>query len=300
MTAKVLAFGASGLVGSKFLEINSQKYQIDAPDVTEVDILDTAALEECFKKSSPDVVINFAAFTDVQGAEKDKDNKNCLCYKINVIGAENVAKVSNKFGVHLIHISTDYVFDGKKSDSPYTEEDSPNPINWYGQTKYLGETAVKDSGANAVIARLCMPYSARYELKGDVARFFLGAFQRGEEIIAIEDQKITPTIVDDIANALSVLIDGKPNGIYHVTASTWTTPFEFALMIGKAFGFDTNSVKKISMEEYNRGKLAKLLKNSWLDTSKFEKEFGSGVLHSVGEAIEIFKKQVDAASNDKV
>lgn len=293
---KVLAFGASGLVGSKFLELNNQKYQIDAPDVKELDILDVDALEQYLKKSSPDAVINFAAFTDVQGAEKDKDNKDGLCYKINVVGAGNVAKLCSKIGVHLIHISTDYVFDGEKGESPYTEDDRPNPINWYGQTKYLAEVAVKDAGGDVAIARLCMPYSAKYELKNDVARFFLGRFQNGEEITAINDQKITPTIVDDIANALRTLIDSRSKGTYHVTASNWTTPFDFVIEIGKAFGYDNSKIMKTSLDEYNQSKLAKLLRYSWLSPAKFEKEFSEGILHTVEESVQIFKKQVDSDS----
>lgn len=292
---KILAFGASGLVGSRFLELNNGRYKIDAPDITEVDILDKRGLISYFEKSQPQTVINFAAYTNVEEAEEQKGDKNGICFQINAVGAKNVAEVCKNYNVHLVHISTEYVFDGKKGESPYTERDIPNPINWYGHTKYLGDNFVLESGASVTIMRISMPYSAHYELKADVVRFFIGRFQANEAILAISDQKITTTLVDDIANALVVLTDAKPSGIYHVSARNWITPFDFANLIGRTFGFDTTLVKAISLEEHNRGKAAPLLRYSWLDPSKFISEFGENILHSIEEGVQILKKQVDPA-----
>lgn len=286
---KILVFGGAGLVGSRFYELNSSKFEIDAPDISEVDILDQKQLGECFKKSHPDAVINFAAYTNVKEAEKQKGDKNGSCYKINVEGAANVAKICQESGAHLIHISTDYVFDGAKSERPYTEEDTPNPINWYGQTKHLAEQAVLKSGANITMMRISMPYSAHYELKTDVARFFLRHFQSNEPISAIEDQRITPTLVDDIANALKVIAEKKSKGIYHVSVTNDTSPYEFAKLLAKTFSLDQSLIEPISLDGYNKGKLAPLLRYSWLDPSKFISEFGEGILHSVEEEVKLFR-----------
>lgn len=290
---KILVFGGSGLVGSRFIKLNKDKFEIDAPNASKVDILNKNQLLGFVENLKPEIVINFAAFTNVQEAEKQKGQKGGFCYQVNVEGANNVARACQNFAVHLIHISTEYVFDGGKKDCPYTEEDQPHPINWYGQTKYLAEQLVSQSGANSTIMRISMPYVAHYEQKKDVARFFLEQFQNNLAIQAITDQKITPTFGDDIANALTFLIDVKPRGLYHVTVKDWTTPFGFASLIGKEFGYDTSLVKPISFEEYNRDKLAPLLQYSWLESAKFESRFGEGILHTVEESVKLFKQVVD-------
>lgn len=290
---KVLVFGGSGLVGSKFIQLNEDNYEIKAPLVTEVDILKKDQLVRLIGDFNPEVIINFAAFTNVEEAEKQKDNKAGICYLINVIGAKNVAEVAKEFNKRLIHISTEYVFDGTKSENPYTEADQPNPINWYGETKYFAEQAVLQTKANALIMRICMPFSAFYELKKDVARFFLEQLRNGQEIKAITDQKITPTLVDDIADALRIFIESSRLGIYHVCSTNTTTPFEFAKLIAGAFGLEASLVKPIAFDEYNKAKQAKLLKNSWLDSTKFRKEYGENILHTIEENIQIFKQTVD-------
>ncbi len=300
MQKKVLVFGGSGLVGSKFIESYSKDFEIQSPDVSEVDILNKDAILKKLEKVNPDAVINFAAFTNVEEAEKQKDDKNGVCYLINAVGAKNVAQSCTQFGKRLIHISTEYVFDGTKQTGPYTEEDKPNPINWYGQTKYFAETAVLESGSLSVIMRICMPFSAFYELKKDIARFFLEQLNAGNQIKAIEDQRITPILVNDIAAALKVFVDSEIHGIYHVCSKNDTSPFKFAQEIARVFNFNASQVLPISFEEYNKNKNAKLLKYSWLNSSKFSSEFGSQILHSVEESVNIFKEEIDEATNNPI
>lgn len=285
---KVVVFGGSGLVGSRFIQLNQEIFQIISPDIKQVDILDQNQVLKSLGQSACDSVINFAAFTNVEEAEKQKGDEGGICYKVNAIGAKNIADACKTLDKHLIHISTEYVFDGRKSENPYTEEDQPNPINWYGQTKYFGEQFVLQSQCLATIVRICMPFSAFYQLKKDVARFFLEELKAGKQIKAVEDQKITPTLVDDIANALKVLVDSRNPGIYHVCSKNNTTPYEFARLIAQNFNLDVSLIKPISFDEYNKGKLAKLLQNSWLGCTKFEKNFGDKILHTIEEDIEIF------------
>jgi len=286
---KVLVFGGSGLVGSRFIELKKNQFEIKSPDAKEVDILDQAKVSQEIEQFNPDAVINFAAYTNVEEAEKDQGNIEGICYKINVVGAKNIVDACRAKGKYLIHISTEYVFDGTKSDSPYTEEDTPNPINWYGKTKYLAEQEI---GEDNLIVRISMPYRSKYEVKKDVARFFLEQLKNGNSVKAITDQKITPTLVDDISHSLAVLVEKKPTGIYHVSSKSPTTPFEFAKVIAQTFNLDLSLISEISLDEYNQTKLAKLLKYSWLDCSKFVSEFPQ-ILHSVRESMDLFKRAVD-------
>lgn len=298
---KVLVFGGSGLVGSRFIQLNKDNFELAAPDTSQADILDKNQLLKILKEFEPQVVINFAAYTDVQAAEKQQGNKNGLCYKLNADGAKNVAEVCKEFSKHLIHISTDYVFDGQKSAAPYTEEDIPNPQNWYGQTKFYGEENVKNSGAYFVIVRISMPYVAHYSLKKDVARFFLEQLKMGKNVLAINDQKITPTLGDDIANALaeisnSISLGTKKSSIYHVSVTDDTTPFDFAVMIGQAFNLNTSLIKAVSLDKYNKNKAVKLLRYSRLNPQRFIAEYGGNIPHTVEENIKYFKQMVDSNS----
>lgn len=289
---KILTFGGSGLVGSKFIEQASGAFEIESPSVEDVDILDKDQVAKIVEEFNPDTVLNFAAFTQVEEAEKQKEDKSGICYLLNAVGAKNISEACKSSNKKLVHISTDYVFDGKKEKSPYTEEDRPNPVNWYGQTKFFGEQFILESGCDFIIIRISMPFRAFYELKKDIARFFLEQLKRGEEIRVITDQKVTPTLVDDIAAAIQILIDKEAGGIYNVCSKSSATPFEFASIIAQVFNLDKSLIKPIFLDEYNREKQAKILKNSWLDSSKFEKNFGEGILHTVEEGIRILKRQL--------
>ncbi len=295
---KILVFGGTGLVGSKFLQLQKDKFDIKAPGAQEIDILEEKKVAELINQSDSETVINFAAFTQVEIAEEDKGNKEGIAYKLNALGAKNVAdacKVANK---KLIHISTEYVFDGTKSDCPYNEEDKPNPKNWYGQTKYFGEQFIMDSGCKFTMVRISMPFSPYYELKKDVARFFFEQLKNKTEINAISDQKITPTLVSDISSSLEMLINKEAEGIYHICSKNYTTPFEFAKLIAQTFEFDSSLIKPILLESYNQKKMAKLLKFSWLDCHKFEQEFGDNVLHNVADGLQVFKQAVDGSGSN--
>ncbi len=290
---KILIFGGSGLVGSKFIGICKTEFEINAPDSATVDILNKDQISKIVEEFNPDSIINFAAYTQVEEAENQKEDQNGICFQVNAIGAKNIAVVSKDFDKHLIHISTEYVFDGTKENSPYTEEDKPNPINWYGQTKFQGEQFVLESGCKAVIVRLSMPFSADYQLKKDVVRFFLEQLKQGKQIKAIEDQRITPTLVDDIAKALKILVESQSLDIYHVSSRDSVVPLELVKTVAEVFSLDYSLIGAISLDEYNKNKKAKLLKYSWLNPARFEREFGDQILHTIEEGLVIFKAEVD-------
>lgn len=290
---KILVFGGSGLVGSKFIELYSQNFEINAPDISVLDILNKGQVLQAVEQFNPDSIINFAAFTNVEAAEDQKGDKNKICFQINAMGAKNVADAALQFNKHLIHISTEYVFDGTKELSPYTEEDQPNPINWYGQTKYFGEQFVLGSGCPLALVRICMPFSPFYELKKDIARFFLDQLQNGNKIRAIADQRITPTLVTDIATVLKVIIETGSIGLYHVSSTDSVTPLEFVKTIAETFKLDHSLIRPISFDEYSQSKKAKLARFSGLNPTKFERQFGEGILHTVEEGLILFKKEID-------
>ncbi|MBI2593172.1 NAD(P)-dependent oxidoreductase [Candidatus Daviesbacteria bacterium] len=287
---KILVLGGSGLVGSRFLELTAD-YNTVAPTHEELDLLDFVHLESYLQRSDADIVLNFAAFTNVDEVEKEKDNKEGLVYKLNVKLPKYLAQNCSSLNKYLIHISTDYVFEGKKQ-TPYVESDVPNPVNWYGTTKLLGEDEVRDVSSEFLVVRPEMPYSAHFDRKLDIARVFLKMLKEGKEINGVSDQKITPTFVDTLIYGLLRLIEAKAGGIYHLASTDSTTPYDFAVMVAQKFGLDEKLVKPVAFEEYNKTRTAKRPQNSYLDVSKFEGEFGSGILKSVSESVDELKKQM--------
>lgn len=281
------------MVGSRFIEVFNRNYEIVAPTIEELDFLNFPETWDLIKKESPSVIINFAAITDVEGAEGDKDNLEGAVYRVNALAVKNLSEIATELGIHLIQISTEYIFDGQK-ENPYTEEDKPNPINWYGSTKLFAEQFVQDSGCDFTILRISMPFSSHFELKKDIARRFVELLQNNQEIKVITNSDITPIFVDDIAEALSKIIEGRTLGIYHAVSTDSTTPYKFARLIAETFNLDESKILKTTLDEYNREKQAKLLRHSWLSSEKFISKFGQEILHTVEDSVKMFKEQIDS------
>ena len=250
MKKPLLMTGATGLVGSRFAEMFADTYDVANIDLaTGVDITDIASIEKFVTAHPSESLIHLAAFTDTNKAFGETGDKSGICYKVNVDGTRNIAKVCHDHGIHLVHISTDFVFDGKK-DTPYQEDDPLCPIEWYGQTKAWAEEEVEKSDANYTIARLSYPYRAHYELKPDIVQKIRSGLESGKLYPQFTDTVITPTYIDDIARGFDAIVRLKPGGIFHLTGSSWHSPYELAQMVAKAYGFDPGVVRQGSLTEY--------------------------------------------------
>lgn len=256
---KILGTGLSGLVGSRIIELLSDDYEFENLSRSSgVDITDKKVINQAINKSDASLVIHFAAKTDVDGCEKDKVlGENGDAWKINVLGTKNIAEACQNLKKKLIYISTDFVFDGKK-DNGYTEEDSPNPQNWYGQTKYEGEKIVQNLPTPWVIVRLSYPYRSQFS-KIDFFRAMLGRLKRGEKLSVVKDHIFTPTFIDDVAFAINKLIKKEVLGIYHVVGSQFLTPFDAAILIAKIFNLNQSLISKTTREEYFKNRATRPL-----------------------------------------
>ncbi len=248
--AEILGTGLSGLVGSRVRELLIDHNFSDLSLETGFNILDTASIEPVFRSYTGDVVIHFAGFTDLNAAWQQKGDKNGLCYQLNVIGTQNIVDLCHKYNKYLIHISTDYVFDGNKSGL-YTEIDQTKPLeDWYSETKRLAETTINDSGIPASIVRVSFPYRSHFEPKTDLVRKIIDKLQQNQVCNLFTDQITTPTLIDDIALGLAKFIDVRPNGIYHLVASSTQSVYDMGTLIAKTFGFDLNLIKPSSLADY--------------------------------------------------
>lgn len=286
---KVLILGGSGLVGSRFIELKNPYFQINAPSSPELDILDSQALEKFISLHPVDVVINFAAFTNVKEAEKEVGDRQGLVYRLNSESVKRLAAFTRQNNIHLIQLSTEYVFDGKK-ESPYLEEDPTCPINWYGQTKCWAEEFIQEVGGQFSIVRISMPFRSQFLAKKDIARVFLERLQTGQPITAITDSFIAPTFIDDIADALAALIKQQSLGLFHVVPPKPTTPFLFAKLIAETFKLDSSLIQEIDFTSYTKKTPNLFIKNSALSSQKFCRLFPD-LLHPLEQTVATMRKQ---------
>jgi dTDP-4-dehydrorhamnose reductase len=248
---KILGTGLSGLVGSRIVELLSSKYEFDSSteDITNRDLISKRV-----KGSDASIVLHLAAKTDVDGCEKDKEKREeGDAWRINVVGTKNIANVCLQTNKKLIYISTDFVFDGEKEDG-YEETDSPNPINWYGKTKYEGEVKIQESGVEFIIARISYPYRARYDLKKDFVRGLIERLRNSQPLTMVTDHIMNPTFVDDIAYALDFLIQKNETGIFHVVGNQPISPYDAGILISKTLGLPNPKISKTTREEFFKGR----------------------------------------------
>jgi dTDP-4-dehydrorhamnose reductase len=225
--------GCKGMLGTELsLLLEKSGLPLIGTD-REIDITDAAALEQFVKKQPIDWIINCAAYTAVDKAEDDAEN----CRRLNTLGAENIAACAKNIGARLIHISTDYVFDGKgimegtDIPRPYREDDTTNPIGVYGLTKRDGELAVLDKNPCSYIIRTAWLYGRH---GNNFVHTMLRLMNERDEVKVVDDQRGSPTWAFDLASAVLTLIkavdSGKniPFGIYHYTDEGNITWFDFA------------------------------------------------------------------------
>ena len=295
MKSKIIGTGLSGLVGSRVVELLKDKYEfIDFSLDTGVSILDKENLESAFNKNKDAVaVLHMAAFTDTASAWEQRGDKSAICYQLNVEGTKNILDLAKKYNQYLIYVSTDFVFDGSKT-TPYVETDEPSPIEWYGETKYLGEKLITDSGyQNYAITRITYPYRARFETKPDIVRKILTKLQNSETVKMFSDQICTYTFIDDIATALDKFLENKYSGIYHLVGSSSHSPFEMAKLVAQTFGFNENLVEASSLEDYlnSQPEGSRPWQKTLITSNQKTKDLGINI-KSLKEGLEEIKKQV--------
>ncbi|MBI2599097.1 NAD(P)-dependent oxidoreductase [Candidatus Curtissbacteria bacterium] len=252
---KIAVIGASSMVGSRFCELSADNFELVQGDLhgqNQIDIIDRRSVDNFFQNHNFDWLILFSAYTDVDGAEKQRNDKTGISWKINVDGVKNIVAASKKYGRKLIFISTDFVFEG--TSGPYPEDapagQNPRKISWYGLTKVEGENIVLTSLPDSIILRIAYPYRGKFEEKDDIAKRFLKLYRDQKMYPVFADQIITPTFIDDLAPAVKLLIAKGESGIFHLVSPLPTTQFDFARKVIEVFGGDPNVVPKGSIIDF--------------------------------------------------
>lgn len=260
----ILIIGSTGLLAFDLMRIFKEDdgYKVIGSNRDDFDVIDKQATEKFITRIKPNIIINTAAF--IKGDECERDPKKS--FKVNAIGAYNVAAAAKAIGALNIYVSTNYVFDGSKQS--FSEEDMPNPINVYGASKLAGENLTKIVGEKYYIIRTGWLYGIRRKDTVFIAQIIEPA-KRGEAISVVDDQFGTLTYTLDVAKKIKELIGKKvPNGVYHVTNSGFSSWRGFAEKILELFKINA---KLVSIKLTEKNPIAKKPKYSVLTSVNFEK-----------------------------
>jgi len=299
---RVLITGANGLLGQQLVKVFRDEYEVHglglqaeprwaAPVGREGifhyhqgDITERQPLRTLVQELVPKFIINAAAFTDVDGSETQRE----LCWKANVTGVENLVYAAQKVDSRLIHVSTDYVFDGK--NGPYREEDLPNPLGFYARSKLAGENALINSKANYAIARTMVLYGAGHEIRPNFVTWLIDQLRHGKSVRIVDDQFGNPTLASELATALRILAESDPaprgaasatkRGIYHISGSEVIDRYHFAVKIAEVFDLDPGLIQPIKTSDFKQASPRPL--RSGFDISKAVRELGITMSDVVG------------------
>jgi dTDP-4-dehydrorhamnose reductase len=273
MSMRLAVTGINGQVASALKALESTDFQVIALGRPQMDLTQPSSVMDAIRNASPNIVISSAAYTAVDKAESERDE----AFAVNCEGARAVAEAARELGIPVIHISTDYVFDGLKS-APYTEIDPTGPTSVYGRSKLAGEQAVAEATSNHVILRTAWVYSI---YGNNFVKTMLRLATTRDEVGVVADQFGSPTSADDIAQAVAniaqrLLTDTSPEirGVFHLVGSGETTWAGFAKLIFSILKEKTGKhveVREIATSDYPTP--ARRPANSRLDCSKLQSNY---------------------------
>ncbi len=259
---KVLITGSNGLLGQSLLNLlleEKDKYTVFGFSrginrsgredfiYISIDITEEKLLKKEIKKIKPDFIINTAAMTNVDDCESHKE----ICDIINIDVVKWLIEISEEQKTHLIHISTDFIFDGKKGN--YKETDIPNPLSYYGLSKLKSEELLLNSKIKYTILRTILVYGKVFDMsRSNIVLWVCKMLKEGKEITIVNDQFRTPTYVEDLAMACKISIDKKALGIFNIASNKLLSVYEIALQIADVFNLNKKLIKPISTSTLNQ------------------------------------------------
>jgi len=262
MPYRLLLTGANGLLGQKTTSLLIQNPDVDLIALgrgenrnpmkegytyVSADLTDASAMAEVFGTHQPDSVIHTAAQTQVDACEDARE----ACDRINVEAVETLCKLVKAHDSHLVHISTDFIFDGK--NGPYSEGDAPNPVNYYGSSKLKAEQVVEKSGVPAAILRTILLYGVTPAMsRSNIVLWVKKSLESGKAINVVGDQWRNPTLAEDLAAASVSAATKKARGVYHISGPEFMSIIELARKVGDFWKLDTSLISEIDSASLNQ------------------------------------------------
>ena len=261
---KILILGHKGMLGSDLMLRLAAAHEMTGIDIGDFDITVEDDCARVIAERSPEVVINAAAYTDVDGCETNRER----CFAVNAVGVKNIALACRGRGIRIVHFSTDYIFDGRKK-TPYVETDPPAPLNVYGASKLEGERFLEAFSDHWLLIRTAWLYGQKGK---NFVKTILEKSSTVKTLDVVDDQIGAPTYAWDLAAAVGLLVDGGHEGIFHLTNRGRCSWYEFACKILEYAGKTGMSVRPICSQLLTRP----AVRPAWsvLSSRKFSEETG--------------------------
>lgn len=298
---KILLTGANGLLGQKLVELIVAKgeHQLIATarganrlplqqgfTYVAMDITSQHQVHETLATHQPDVVINTAAMTNVDQCELERE----AGWNANVNSVQYLVEACEANGCFLLHLSTDFIFDGTKG--PLTEEETPNPVNYYGEGKLAAEKLIINSGIKWAIARTVLVYGVVADMsRSNIILWVKNSLENGQPIQVVNDQWRTPTLAEDLAMGCYLIAIKKAEGIFNISGKDMLTPYDMAIKVRDYFNLDGSLISKADSSTFTQP--AKRPPKTGFVITKAQNELGYAP-HSFDEGIEIVSTQVAA------
>jgi len=298
---RFLITGSNGLLGQKLVELLIKDISVetiatargenrlpfkDSYEYFAMDITDPQQIEQVISSTNPDVIIHTAAMTNVDQCEMEKD----VCWKQNVNAVEFLVETCKKHDIFLVHVSTDFIFDGKAG--PYSEKAEPNPISFYGWSKYAAEKAVIHSDIKWAIARTVLVYGIAHDMsRSNIILWVKKSLEERKNIKVVTDQFRTPTLAEDLAQGCFLIANQKAEGIFNISGKELYTPYEMAIMAADYFGLDKSLISQTDASAFTQP--AKRPPRTGFDLTKSERVLGYKP-HTFQEGIAILATQIGA------
>lgn len=295
---KILVTGSNGLLGQKLINLLQKDSDIHTiatarkklvPVLTRgefhlLDIEDAEAAERVLSETKPDVVINTAAMTQVDDCELNHE----ACWKANVTSVENLITACSKTQTHLIHLSTDFIFDG--THGPLDENASPNPISYYGSSKLAAEELIQKSSLQWCIIRTVLVYGITEDMsRSNIVLWVKKNLEDGKTIRVVNDQWRTPTLAEDLAMGCYLAAIKMATGIYNISGKDFLTPFDIAIKAADFFHLDKSLIQEVDSTTFTQPAKRPLKTGFIIDKAKVQLGYEP---HSFEEGIAIMASQL--------
>ncbi len=257
---RILIFGSNGLLGQSLVRTMPGKAELfgaslekesvsdlETGHYRQVDITVRSMVNDLIDEIQPSVLINAAAFTNVDKCETDRE----ICWAVNVKAVENILDAANRLnGAVYVHLSSDYVFSG--DNPPYDEDDAPSPRGNYARSKMAAENIIRSSTMEYIIIRTQILYGPGRNLRPNFVTWLISELRSQKPVQVVSDQTGNPTHVDDVAYGIQQLLEREEYGLYHISGSQSISRYDFALKIADQFGLDRSLVNRVNTAELNQ------------------------------------------------
>jgi dTDP-4-dehydrorhamnose reductase len=300
MKKKVLITGSNGLLGQKLVHLLVHQAEVDVvassrgenklsgmlPGLhfVSLDVTDARQVEQVIARERPTHIIHTAAMTNVDECEQDRAG----CWQLNVEAVRYLVRACEQYQVHLIHLSTDFIFDGE--EGPYDEEAAPNPISHYGESKLAAEVLVRQSTCKWAILRTVLVYGVALDYgRTNIVLWVKNSLEAHQRIRVVNDQFRTPTLAEDLAMGCWLAVQQDAEGIYHISGNELLTPYDMALLVAEYFKLDASLIEEVDASTFSQK--ARRPPRTGFDISKAERDLDYSP-HTFMEGLALVARQL--------